>query len=246
MARAQGESDPQGVQTRTEPEMRGPQLPPSLPPALGALLHGEGVGSGFCWRENSPALTCERPGQSCRAAPSQEMALLLSCPPTEEAGAPQFSFSRQVKISAHRSVRAARSGGGLGQPLQGPGQSAQLPTSRGWAPLKAGEHLGRGPAPGSGCRLFFLSSQRLKARACPAPTAKTRNTGQRLQNSPRVPSAAKREAQREGEDAFLSYPGQRSRIHLISGILTILRSGRKEMAARGVQNEHPTICFCGL
>lgn len=156
MARAQGESDPQGVQTRTEPEMRGPQLPPSLPPALGALLHGEGVGSGFCWRENSPALTCERPGQSCRAAPSQEMALLLSCPPTEEAGAPQFSFSRQVKISAHRSVRAARSGGGLGQPLQGPGQSAQLPTSRGWAPLKAGEHLGRGPAPGSGCRLFFF------------------------------------------------------------------------------------------
>lgn len=142
-------------------------------------------------------------------------------------------------------VRAARSVGGLGQPLRGPGESAQLPTSGGWAPLQAGEHLGRGPARGSGCRLF-LFSQRLKARTRPAPTPKTRNAGHGLQNSQCVPSAAKREARRNEEDAFLlSHPGQRSRIHLISGILTTLRSGRK-MAATGVQNEDPKICFRGL
>lgn len=223
--------------------MRAPQAPLSLPPPLGASLHRAIRGAGVLL-ESSPALTCERLGpdlQGGSLAGGGPALILPSAPPRwggricRGAGAHPFSFSPQVKISAHQDGESSQECGWPGATAAG---------SRGECP--AAHVQGMGPTQGRGALrerscsrqwlLTFLFSQRLKARTRPAPSPKTRNAGQQLQNYQRVPSAVKREAQRNGADAFfLSHSGRRSRIHLISGMLTTLRSDREEMAAIGIQ-----------
>lgn len=72
--------------------MQGPKLPLSLPPPPCALFRLSLPGRWrFCWRTALllPVLPVSLLGQTCRAASSLEVALLLSCPqplPVREAG----------------------------------------------------------------------------------------------------------------------------------------------------------------
>lgn len=155
------------------PEMVGskrhsPKLPFSLPPLLCASFPPSGTGGQGVLPENSPALTCltcEPPGPDLQGGSltGDGPALILpSAPPSwgggicGEAGAHKgspFLKASGLEPLLTRKVGAAGKVGSPGPPLHGPGESASRRRPERWAPLGAGERLGRSPAWGSGCPL---------------------------------------------------------------------------------------------
>lgn len=150
--------------------MRGPKLSLSLPLVRASSRPGRPE----VLLESSPALTCELPGPDLQGGSltGGGPALILPwAPPSgggricREAGTHQFPFHPNLKSLVPGEEKAARSVGGVGQPLQDPGESAPLLVSGGM-----GATQGQGAIREESClRQWlwaspFLSSGRQKAR----------------------------------------------------------------------------------